>query len=62
MVVGLWVIPLMTLVALVMFIVGAVLIGKHIVVYLSNPLIVGMFILVIGIIIYLMYSSGWFSW
>ena len=58
-VVGVWIIPVVIIIALLCFIVGAMLIGKHLVTELSNPLVLGMFALSILVILYMIYSSGW---
>jgi len=54
-IVGLEIIPLMTGIGLVLTIVGASLIGVHLLPLLTNPLVLLMFIISLGVIVYLLF-------
>ena len=60
-IVGLWIIPTVIIISLCCFIVGAILIGKHITTEIRHPLVIAMFALSIMIVLYLMWNSGWLS-
>ena len=53
--VGLEVIPLMTGIGLVLTIVGATMVGVHLLPLLMNPLILVMFLVTLGVIVYLLF-------
>lgn len=59
--VGVWIIPLMTVIGLVCLFAGAIMMGKHIMVELNHPVFIVMFAISIMIIIYLIYTEGWIT-
>lgn len=56
---GLWVFPLFFFIAIACLVIGGFLVGRHILPFLKNPIIlIGLFIS-ITIMIYLLIDSGW---
>jgi len=58
-IVGVWVFPLALVISLICLVVGAVLIGRHLMPLLSNPLVIASMVLTAIILIYMLYCSGW---
>jgi len=58
---GLWIIPFFTVIGLLCFIVGAFLIGRHLMLYFRNPVVIGMLFLSVAVIIYLAFTEGWIT-
>jgi len=56
---GLWVYPLFIGIAFLCLIIGAILIGKHIVPLIENPIVIAMIFIAIIITIWVIYESGW---
>ena len=59
--VGLWIIPVVTIIGLLCLIVGAFLIGRHLMIYFRNPLFIGMLFLSVVIIVYIAFVEGWIT-
>lgn len=59
--VGLWIFPLFVIIALIFLIIGAILIGKHILPLLANPITALFIIIAVLIGIYCIISSGWIT-
>ncbi len=60
-IVGVWVFPVFIAIALICLIVGGILIGKHLLPVLSNPIILVCSIVAILIGIYCVLTSGWIN-
>lgn len=58
---GLWVFPLSFIVGFICLAVGGVLIGKHILPLLRNPIVIIMLGFTVVITVYLLYVNGWLS-
>jgi len=56
---GVWVFPLFLFISLLCLIVGGVLVGKHILPFLENPIVMISIAISAIILIYLIISSGW---
>jgi len=59
--VGMWVFPVFFIISIACLIVGGLLIGRHILPYLENPLVMISALLSVGIMIYLLVTSGWLN-
>lgn len=56
---GMWIFPLFLVIALFCLILGGLLIGRHILPYLENPLVLFCIFVSAVIMIYLIVGSGW---
>ena len=56
---GIWVFPLFFVISLMCLIVGGLLIGRHILPYLENPLVLLCILISALIMVYLVVNSGW---
>jgi len=59
---GEWIFPLFFFIGLICFIIGAALLGKHLLPLLSNPIVIIMLVISIIILVYIAWSQGWFSY
>jgi len=60
-VVGIWVFPLAIMIALVFLFVGGVLIGRHIIPLIKNPIILLCIVASVVVLVYMIWSSGWLT-
>jgi len=58
-VVGLWIIPLVMVIGLACLLIGAILIGKHLITVLKKPIVMIMFAFTIAILLYYIFTEGW---
>lgn len=56
---GMWIFPLFMGIAILCLIIGAVLIGKHIIPVVENPVVLAMIVVTIIITIWVVYEAGW---
>jgi len=59
--VGVWVFPLFFVLALLCLVIGGWMVGRHIIQYLTNPLVLLCMGISIVIVIYLIVTSGWLN-
>jgi len=57
--VGMWVFPVFFVISIACLIIGGLLIGKHILPFLENPLVLICALVSVGVMIYLIIDSGW---
>ena len=58
---GFWVFPVAVFISLICLIIGAVLIGKHLLPLLENPVVLIMLLISFFVFLYVAYKYGWFS-
>ena len=56
---GVWVFPLFLFIALLCLVIGGMLIGKHLLPYLANPIVLLSIAISVIIMVYLLWESGW---
>ena len=59
---GLWIFPVTIIIGLLCLVIGAILIGKHIIPLLTNPIVMLMLIIAVCLTGYIVYVNNWISW